>query len=190
MISQITKLVKEACKQETNFYGYGIWSHHIIHVVKYAKELAKKLKADEEVVEIAALLHDYASIKDKELSEEHHIHGAKLAEEILKKYNYPREKIEQVKQCIISHRGSKPKEKISKEALCLADADAMAHFDGIPSLFYLAFFSHKLDVDSSRDWLMKKLERSWNKISPQAKEMIKDKYEASKLLLQDSSQKN
>jgi uncharacterized protein len=184
MIKEIAKIVETACKQETNYFGYDIWTHHILLVVKYAKLMAKKIGADEEIVEIAALLHDYAGIKDYKMYEDHHIHGANEAEKILKQFNYPSEKIEQVKHCIIAHRGSKAVQKMTKEALCLADADSMAHFDSISSLFHLAFFSHKMSIDEANTWLTQKLERSWHKLSPEAKEIIKDKYLASKTLLE------
>jgi uncharacterized protein len=113
-----------------------------------------------------------------------------LAEEILKNLNYPPEKIEIVKQCILSHRGSKPRQKLALEELCVADADAMAHFDSISSLFYLAFFSHKMSIDEADDWLAKKLERSWSKLSPEAKEIVGEKYLASKLLIGSPSERN
>lgn len=183
MIKEIAKIVEDDCKNETNYFGYGIWTHHILNVVKYAKLMAKKLNAEVEIVEIASLLHDYASIINYEFYEDHHLHGANEAEKLLKKFNYPQDKIDLVKDCIISHRGSKIKSKKSKEASCLADADSMAHFDSISSLFYLAFFSHKMNIDEANNWLMQKLERSWNKLSPEAREIIKDKYEASKLLM-------
>lgn len=76
MIGEIERIVEDACKSDSNAFGYGIWSHHIVYVVKYAKQLAEKLSADSEIVEIAALLHDYAGIKDSTMAEEHHIHGA------------------------------------------------------------------------------------------------------------------
>jgi len=183
MIKEISKIVEKACKDKANYFGYGAWTHHILPVVKYAKLMAKKLDADEEVVEIAALLHDYASVKDRKLYEKHHIHGAKLAEVILKKYGYPPQKIGEVKQCILSHRGSRIAKKLTNEAICVADADSMAHFDSVSSLFYLAFFSHKMNIDEANDWIAKKLERSWKKLSPAAKEIIKDKHKACKLAL-------
>lgn len=183
IIDQIAKRVEAACQQETNYFGYAAWTHHILPVVKYAKLMAEKLGADEEIVEIAALLHDYASVKDYQLYEEHHLNGAELAQQILSEFNYPQNKIEQIKHCILCHRGSKAIEKLTKEALCVADADSMAHLDSISSLFYLAFSSHKMDIEEANNWVMQKLERSWNKLSPQAKEIVKDKYEAIKLLL-------
>ncbi len=182
IIKEIETLVEAACKEPTNHFGYGTWTYHITLVVRYSKIMAKKIGADGEIVEIASLLHDYASIKDYSLYEDHHSHGAKLAEEVLMKYNYPKNKIEQVKECILTHRGSKPLQKLTKESLCVADADSMAHFDSIPSLFYLAFFSHKMSIDEASIWLMNKLEKSWTKLSPEAREIIKDKYKASKEL--------
>lgn len=185
-INKIAAIVEEACRKETNRFGYGAWKHHVLVVVKYAKMLAEKIGADPEVAEIAALLHDYAGIKDYSLYEDHHIYGAAEAEKILKQLGCPQEKIELVKDAIMNHRGSKPGQKITKEALCLADADSMAHFDSIASLLYMAFFSRKMGIDEANAWLLGKLERSYNKLSPQAKEIIRDKYEASRLLLKAS----
>lgn len=62
IIEFIEKEVEDKCKEENNVFGYGIWSHHIVSVVKYAKLLAKEIGADIEVVEIASLLHDYGRI--------------------------------------------------------------------------------------------------------------------------------
>ena len=183
MIKELEKIVKEACKKETNYFGYGIWKHHIVKVVKYGSLMAKKVGANEEIIKISALLHDYASIIDYNLYKDHHIHSANEAEKLLKGLNYPQNKINLVKECIISHRGSKPKIKKSKEALCLADADGMTHFDSIGSLYHLAFFSHKMNIDEANSWLIGKLERSWNKLSPEAKGIVKKKYQAYKLIL-------
>jgi len=183
LIKEIKKIVETACKQKSNYFGYSAWTHHILNVVKYAKLMAKKIGANEEVVEIAALLHDYASVKDYKLYKDHHLHGAELAEKILKKFAYPPDKIEQVKYCILCHRGSRVVPKLTKEALCVADADSMAHFGEVSSLFHLAFFSHKMDINEANDWLKQKLERSWKKLKKKKKRIIKDKHEASKLLL-------
>ena len=188
MIQEIANIVEDACKKETNYFGYGIWKYHIVNVVKYAKLMAKKLNADFEIVEIASLLHDYASIINYDFYEDHHIHSANEAEKLLKQFDYPQEKIELVRNCIISHRGTKTKSKESKEAIYVADADGMSHFDSIGSMFYLAFFSHKMNIDEANNWLLQKLERSYRKLSPEAKEIIADRYHACMLIL--DSQKN
>lgn len=183
IIEEIKKLVEEECKKDSNIFGDEIWSYHILSVVEYAKILAKKLSADQEIVEIAALLHDYAGIKHGDKYEFHHILSAEEAEKILKGFNYPQEKIEKIRHCIYAHRGSKSIERETVEAECVASADAMAHFDRIPSLLYFVFVRLGMNVDEGTKYVRRKLERSWSKIIPEAKEIIKDKYEASKLIL-------
>ncbi|WP_424359860.1 HD domain-containing protein [Methanocella sp. MCL-LM] len=183
MIPTISDIVEKACLQDANRFGYGIWKYHIVNVVAFAKELAAKTGADTEIVELAALLHDYASIKDFSQYEEHHIHGAREAEALLANLGYPEEKIRQVQYCIYCHRGSVPVEKATKEAICVADADSMSHFAAIPSLYYLAFQKKGMGVEEANAWITAKLARSWKKLSPQGKDAIKEEYEAFKLLL-------
>jgi uncharacterized protein len=140
------------------------------------------LQADEEIVEIAALLHDIAGIKDRDNYENHHLLGAEEAEKILKGFNYPQEKIEKIKHCILTHRGSKSIKRETLEAECVASADAMAHFDTIPALLHFVFVRLGMDVDEGTKWLRDKLDRSWTKLIPEAKEIVKDKYEATKTI--------
>lgn len=183
LIQAISNIVEEQSKKETNIFGYEGWTYHVTAVVKYAKLLAEILGADKEMVEIAALLHDYAGVKDSSMYKEHHIYGAIEAEKILKSFNYPEEKINKVKDCIIQHRGSVPLEKTTKESICIASADAMAHIDQVPSLLHLVYYKRKMDVSEGADWVSKKLERSWNKLCPEAKKIIKSKYESAKIVL-------
>lgn len=183
VIEEVRKLVEEECRKDTNIYGDGIWTNHILSVVKFAKILAEKTNADQEIVEIAALSHDLASIKDEHQHAKHHVFGAEEAERILKQYHYPKEKIEKIKHCIYTHRASQFVKRMSKEADCVANADAMAHFNNIPSLFYFAFVRRKMDIEEGTRWLRNKLQRSWNKMTSEVKEMVKDKYEASMVLL-------
>ena len=170
--------MEEACKAKTNVFGYGIWTHHITQVVKIGKKLAEQFNADPEIVEISALLHDYEGIKDHTLHKEHHIHGAIEAEKILKKLYYPSNKIEAVKHCIENHRGSVKSDNKSAEAECLTNADAIAHIENIPSLLYLAYVKLEMEIDKGVERVRKKLERSWNKLNPDMKKIMKDKYEA------------
>jgi putative nucleotidyltransferase with HDIG domain len=184
IIKEISNLVEDQCKLDTNIFGYEIWTYHILVVVKYALLVAEQLGADKEIVEIAALLHDYASIKDKSMYEEHHAFGAIEAAKILNELNYPDDKIELVKECIIQHRGSVNLDKTTKESICIASADAMSHIDQVPSLLHLAYCKKKLDVSEGANWVRGKIERSWNKLCPEAKEITKHKYESIKLILE------
>ncbi|NNG26555.1 MAG: HD domain-containing protein [Ignavibacteriaceae bacterium] len=183
VIREIEKIVEEACKANTNVFGYGIWSHHIKQVVNIGNKLAPQFNADAEIVEISALLHDYSGIKDHSLHKMHHIHGAIEAEKILKKLKYPQQKIEAVKHCIENHRGSVKNNNKTPEAECLANADAIAHIENVTSLLYLVFVKFEFEIDEGADWVRKKLERSWNKLNPDMKKIIKDKYEASGKIL-------
>ena len=90
MIEAIERLVEAACAGEDNIFGYGIWTHHITLVARNGKRLASLFGADPEIVEIAALLHDYASVKDETLYAEHHVHGPIEAEKILTRLGFRR----------------------------------------------------------------------------------------------------
>ena len=144
--------------------------------VKYAKLLAEKLNADAEIVEIAALLHDYAGIKDSSMTKEHHIHGATEADGILSKFGYPAERIQRVKECIMTHRGSVMMERLTSEAECIASADAMTHILQVPSLLHLAYVNHDMGIDEEKEWVLNKIERSMKKLCPEAREMIYEHY--------------
>ena len=178
MIDEVKRLVEEACKRESNYFGYEIWKYHILETVKYAEYLAEKLNADKEVCILAALLHDYASVIDYNLYKDHHIHSARFAEEILRRYGYPKDKIEAVKKCIISHRSSVKIEAETIEAEILRSADGLAHIFNIPSLYYLAYTRHGLDLEDGHKWVLRKLRQSWEKLMPEAKEIAEHKYKA------------
>ena len=97
----------ERTKNSKDKDEYDFWEDHIKYVVDNALYLAKEYGADVEIVELGALLHDIAMPSNIGPREEHHIQGAKIAEGLLTKYNYPQDKIERVKQCVLNHRGGK-----------------------------------------------------------------------------------
>ena len=162
IIEYLQKEVYHRCKQPTNKFGMGCY-YHIEAVVKNAEILAEKYGADKETVIIAAWLHDIASITDYAMYEEHQ--------------NYDKEKTALVQKCILNHRGSVKLGRTSIEELCVADADAISHFDSVPSLLYLAYVERKMDIEQGAQFVRKKLERSYNKLSDESKEIYKVKYE-------------
>jgi len=182
LVEEVRKYVENECKKETNFFGMSAYDNHFVSMVKYAKQLAKETGADLEIVELAAWLHDIASILGD--YENHHIIGAKHAEELLKRYNYPLDKIERIKHCIIAHRGSKDIPRDTIEAECIADADAMSHFDNIGGLFNLALVTRRLEIGEAQVFVKEKLKRSWNKLTPRAKDLVKPRYDSAMILLQ------
>ena len=176
--NRIGEIVEQACAADTNIFGYDIWTHHILPVIQNAKQLASRFDVDPEIVEFAALLHDYASIKDKDLYEDHHIHGPIEAEKLLKRFGYPEEKTEAVKDAIVTHRASVKVEHRSAEGACLANADAMSHIEQVASLLYLAYVHHGMGIDEGQTWVKTKLQRSWQKLREDVRDIVKDKYEA------------
>ena len=176
MIEKIKNIVKKECEKDN-----WSWDYHMVSVVKYANQLAEKLGADKEIVEISAWLHDITRLKGD--PENHHISGHIEAEKILRELGYPQAKIDKVKHCINAHRGSQSIKRETIEAECVASADAMSHFDNVPALLYVAFVKKQMNIEEGKTWMRNKLERSWKKLIPEAKEIVSPKYESVKLLL-------
>lgn len=181
--AEVEREVEQACAAPTNAFGYGIWTHHITQVVQFGRELSKRLGADTEIVELAALLHDYAGIKDVRLTDDHHLHSAAEARRLLTELSYPPERTEQVAACIVTHRASQGLVPETLEARCLASADAMAHIAQVPSLLHLAYVGKSLNVDEGAAWVVAKLERSYQKLCPEAKALIETRYRAALVVL-------
>ena len=190
IIDKVAKIVEQACSAGTNIFGYGIWTHHITTVAELAKKWAPEFNADKEIVQLAAFLHDYASVKDEALYEEHHIHGPKEAEKILNELSYPQTKIEKVKEAIAKHRGSVQFEDLSPEAECLANADAASHIVNANSLLYLAYVQHGINIDEGAEWVKKKLIRSWGKMNNNIRLKLKNEYQAAILTLENKPKVN
>ena len=182
-MSEITEKIREElikrCNTYNEKYGYDFWNEHIKYVVKNAVELAKKYGADIEIVELGALLHDIAMPSEIGPREEHNVYGAKIADELLTKLNYPDDRKERVKECVLRHRGSNDLPRNTIEEECVADADVIAHFDYIPALFHLAFGKNDKDLSIAEgtEFVKKKLERDYNKLSSHTREILKDRYE-------------
>ena len=153
---------------------YDFWNEHIKYVYDEAINLAELYNADRTIVELGALLHDIALIKKVGDRKDHHINGAELAREILKKYNCPQEILERVIGCVLNHRSSKNATNI--EELCVADADILAHFDNIPMLFNSAFVRNNIKLNEVRDWLKECFEKDYNDLSDNTKKIFSNRY--------------
>ena len=82
--------------------------------------------------------------------------------------------------------GSIELNKSTKESICVASADAMAHIDQVPSLLHLAYCKKMMGVSEGAAWVLNKIQRIYNKICPEAKELIGWKYESSiKVLMEE-----
>lgn len=185
IVGKIRRFVQAECKKPTSKYGYDIYTHHFVQVRDYAKKLAEDLNAEVEIVELAAWLHDIGSIIYGR--ENHHITSCEIAEKKLKELGYPADKIEKIKQCIYSHRGSTNIERQTREAQIIADADAMSAFDNIGGQFKATFIYDNMTQEESRKYVAQKLINSYNKLSDMAKKIIKPKFDAAMLLLKENA---
>lgn len=122
----IKKIEQEAKKYFKNASGCHDWSH-VERVRLNALKIARLEKADRQIVEIAALLHDIA--RNKEMRERglicHAEEGSKEAEKILKKLKIDNDVIQNVKHAIMAHRYRNAHSPKTIEAKVLQDADRL-----------------------------------------------------------------
>ncbi|MBL7021862.1 HD domain-containing protein [Patescibacteria group bacterium] len=178
-LNEIRELVKNEADDSD-------WKYHIAIVIKYAKQLAKILKTDEDMAELGAILHDIGRLRHG--SENHNVTGVIEAEKILKDHNAPQEVIDEIKHCVETHRAIKDLPPKTITAKIVMNADAMSHFDEIPIFFYW-----KIGGDNFENifkWVEAKIERDWNEklTLPEAKEMMREKYEAIKVVLSSTKE--
>jgi uncharacterized protein len=182
IVEEVRKFVETESKKPTSKYGYEPYQFHFIPMVKYAQELAEMLVADKEIVTIAGWMHDIGAVVEGR--KDHHISGARIAEAKLRELNYPEDKIEKVKNCILNHRGSVDNMRESLEEKIIAEADALSNFENIGGLFKAAYEFENLNQQEAQESVKAKLQRKYNKLHfEQSKEIIKPKYDAAMLLL-------
>lgn len=176
MIDQIRNLAKK------EYYSDLDWEYHIKIVVDYALLLADKLKADKEIVEISALLHDIG--KKKFGGENHNLTSAEEAAKILPDFGIGKDKVDKIVHCVRAHRG-RDIETETIEAEIIRNADAMSHYDIFPYFFFDVKETRK-DIKERLDWAKTKFDRNWDKkiTLPEAKELVKEKRDAVNLLLE------
>jgi len=117
--------IKEIVEKESSFEHK---MDHVMRVYNLCLFLAKNERVDLDVLKAAALLHDIArnkEDKDKTGKVDHAILGAIMAEPILRDLNFPEQKIQAIKDCIVSHRYRNDHEPKTIEAKILFDADKL-----------------------------------------------------------------
>lgn len=121
LIEKIQQVAKEQFSSARGSHDF----EHTMRVYNLCLHIGKKEKADLEILELSALLHDIGrNEEDKKKGKICHAEkGAEIAEKILKKFFY--NKIPEVLHCIRSHRFRGKNIPISKEAKILFDADKL-----------------------------------------------------------------
>ena len=180
IVEEVKKFVENECKKPTSKYGYGPFLNHFIPMRDYAIRLAQERGADLEIVELASWLHDIGSIIYGR--ENHHLTSAGVADKKLRAFGYPNDKVEQVKHCILSHRGSMKGNGKTLESEIIIEADALSCFDHIEGQFYAAFVSEGKSQEEAKISVREKLTNKWNQLSKEGKKLVKLKYKAAMIL--------
>jgi len=156
---------------------YNIYREHIQYVYKYVVLLSKDKNVDKEVLELSALLHDI-SMTDITLDRSRHNEfGADVAEQLLRENDYPEDKIQLVKKCILNHSKRRSEYRTTEEEQILVDADGLSHFDAIKKLYSLPSMVMGLSEEDSVRFVQDKLTGDYNELSDDLKYLVKDKYE-------------
>ena len=156
---------------------YNIYREHIQYVYKYVVMLSKDKNVDREVLELAALLHDI-SMTDMALDRSrHNEYGAEIAEQLLRENNYPEDKTQLVKRCILNHSKRRQQYRSTEEEQILVDADGLSHFDTVKALYSLPSKVMGLSEEDSVRFVQDKLTGDYNELSDDLKYLVKDKYD-------------
>ena len=156
---------------------YNIYREHIQYVYKYVVLLSKDKNVDKEVLELSALLHDI-SMTDMTLDRSRHNEfGADIAERLLRENDYPEDKVQLVKKCILNHSKRRSDYRTTEEERILVDADGLSHFDAINKLYSLPSMVMGLSEEDSVYFVQDKLTGDYNELSAELKNLVKDKYD-------------
>ena len=156
---------------------YNIYREHIQYVYKYVVMLSKDKNVDGEVLKLAALLHDI-SMTDMALDRSrHNEYSAEIAERLLRENDYPEDKTQLVKKCILNHSKRRLEFRNTEEEQILVDADGLTHFDAIKNLYSLPSSVMGLSEEDSVRFVQDKLTGDYDELSAELKYLVKDKYE-------------
>lgn len=115
--------------QAQQLYTLGDAAHdfdHILRVARLAVHLARAEGADEEVVLLAAFLHDVPSALYTDTRASHHVAAAEFARQYLTMQDMAPAAVENVVHCIAAHRfRDQSIQPQTLEAQCLYDADKL-----------------------------------------------------------------
>jgi uncharacterized protein len=184
-MSKIVELMKQEIIKRSNDFErktkgtkneFNSYREHVQYVYKYVCLLSEDKDVDHEVLELSALLHDIAMTDITLDRSRHNEYGAEIAEKLLRENNYPEDKVQFVKKCILNHCSKRTNFRTTKEEQILVDADGLSHFDSMNNLYKLAHNVMELNDEDSVKFIQDKLTRDYNEISNELKYLIEDKY--------------
>jgi uncharacterized protein len=156
---------------------YNIYREHIQYVYKYVVLLSKDKNVDKEVLELSALLHDISMTGITLDRSRHNEFGADIAGRLLRENDYPEDKVQLVKKCILNHSKKRSEYRTTEEEQILVDADGLSHFDAINKLYSLPSMVMGLSEEDAVHFVQDKLTGDYNELSDDLKYLVKDKYD-------------
>lgn len=158
------------------YHWPGYTYEHTLRVVALVGELAAREEADQQVVEIAALLHDIR----KDAGGEHARAGAEEARELLARYGIPTELAARVCDAIACHAGGNTTAS-PLENQVLADADLIDANFGLVGVWRFITIragtgaSFEDTISSMAQWLPKKDALLGQLLTPSGREMARQR---------------
>lgn len=173
--AKIQKIKKFVLKKVAKL-DYNHDQDHTIRTVKLAKILAKKEKANIEICEVAAYLHDIGqSVRYKG----HEAISEKMTKKFLKSLKLPNDFIEKVCDAVRHHNGKDVKKAKTFEAKIIHDADklqAVGIFSFCRVLTDRTVF-HNLSLKEAMDFMPKFQEKRFNSFETKsAKNLIRSSH--------------
>jgi uncharacterized domain HDIG len=156
------KMINKIKRSAEGFFvgasGCHDWSH-VERVYNTARAIARKEKADVNVVRAAAYLHDIGRREEMKSKGKfcHAEKGAEMAVKILNKLDLDQKTVENIRHCILTHRFRKNNKPESAEAKIIFDADKLDSIGaiGVARDFYFAGFIGSRLYTGNEEYLAK-----------------------------------
>ena len=184
----VRDLVRAECLGAANRFGPAFFGQHLLPVVEYARHLALRLGADEQVVELAGWLHDISAVRDLACVSTHHLDSARISRDLLRERGWPAHIVDAACRCIASHSAPVAPGDGSVEEVCVSNADVMAQ---LARPAYWFFYLHRVrgfDHDEGLAWWRTRLERGWSGLVEDARAIVAAEHGAVVRILAASAQ--
>ncbi len=140
-----------------------LWDNHVLIAADYARELAQKYGANEELAEAAALLHDVADAVTKRDDPNHEQLSLSMARQLMEEADYSEEEIKLVVDDAIRFHscmnGERPQ---TLEGKVLSTADSLAHLKTDFYIYGTWALSREKSLPEIKEWVLTKIERDLN----------------------------
>jgi putative nucleotidyltransferase with HDIG domain len=120
---KVEEFAKKYCNKDPE--DAKLWENHVQLVRKFALKLARVEEANENVVEISALLHDIGKDKGRK---GHNERSYELSKKFLEKLNLPEKTKNLILNCILKHSSKFSDEDNEIEVKVIQSADALGTF--------------------------------------------------------------